>query len=712
MKNYIYIVLLAFSLFQCSPKTGEKVAETPSQVMEQKTEDFRSSPPEPGPAPQLKMGDYTQAELDNGLKIIVVENHKLPRVSFQLFVDTDPIFEGEEAGYVSMAGSLLSTGTETRTKSEIDESIDFIGANLSTSSRGAFGSCLTQHKKTLLDIMSDVILNPAFPEDEFDKLKTQTLSGIASSKNNPDAIASNIRSQVNFGKDHPYGEFPTETTVENISIESCKDYYNTYFKPNISYFVVVGDIKVDEAKSLAQKYFGDWKAAEVSMPNTPMPEAPKETNVVFVDRPGAVQSVINVTYPVDLKVTSDDYVPARVMNNILGGGVFSGYLMQNLREDKAFTYGARSSLSPDRFVGSFRASASVRNEVTDSSVVEFLHEMNRIRTEMVADENLNLVKNSMNGSFARSLERPQTVAQQALSIARYNLPKDFYESYLRKIEAVTKEDVMKAAQKYIRPDAANILIVGNQDDVAEKVKRFDAQNEITFLNAEGQEVVASDEAMPEGLTAEKVMQSYFNALGGEEAMRKVNSALMKYNMNVGPMTLLGTRKINVPNQFVETVEMNGMVAQKQVYNDGKGMAQSPQGERMIEGEELESFKENARLFGELYYDEMGTQIELVGMTEVDGQSAYKIKVTSKSGEEKTFFFDKESGLKIREISSSEGPQGPITITVDYMDYKEVDGLMFPMTTQVSGAMPQPIKMEMSEVQLNVDFDESEFSIEE
>src|SRR6056297_4150205 len=213
MKNYIFLVILAFSLFQCSPKTGEKVSDSSSQIPTDLTEDFRSSAPEPGPAPQLKMGDYTQVQLDNGLKIIVVENHKLPRVSFQLFVDTDPIVEGEEAGFVSMTGDLLSTGTENRTKAEIDESIDFIGANLSTSSRGAFGSCLTQHKRTLLDIMSDVVLNPAFPEDEFDKLKTQTLSGIASSKNNPDAIASNIRSQVNFGKDHPYGEFPTETTV-------------------------------------------------------------------------------------------------------------------------------------------------------------------------------------------------------------------------------------------------------------------------------------------------------------------------------------------------------------------------------------------------------------------------------------------------------------------------------------------------------------------
>jgi predicted Zn-dependent peptidase len=712
MKNYIFLALLAFSLFQCSPKTGEKVSDTSSQIPTQLTEDFRKNAPEAGPAPQLKMGEYTQVELDNGLKIIVVENHKLPRVSFQLFVDTDPILEREESGFVSMTGDLLSTGTKNRTKAEIDESIDFIGASLSTSRRGAFGSCLSQHKRTLLDIMSDVVLNPAFDEEEFEKLRKQMLSGIASSKNNPNAIASNIRSQINFGKSHPYGEFATETTVENISLESCKEYYSTFFKPNVSYFVVVGDIKADEAKTLAEEFFGDWETGDVPKPNNPTPEAPDATNVVFVDRPGAVQSVINVTYPVDLKLTSDDYVAARVMNNILGGGVFSGYLMQNLREDKAFTYGARSSLSPDRLVGSFQAYASVRNEVTDSAIVEFLHEMNRIRSEEVADENLNLVKNSMNGSFARSLERPQTVAQQALSIARFDLPKDFYESYLRKIEAVTKEDVMMAAKKYIRPDGANILIVGNKDDVAEKVKRFDSKGQVTFLNAEGEEVVASDKAMPEGLTAQDVIKSYIEAIGGESTLRDVSSVHMKYDMNVGAMTLSGTRKVNVPNQFLETVEMNGMVAQKQVYNNGKGMAQSPQGKQAVEGDELESFKMNAKFFGELYYDELGYELKLLGMGEVNGKDAYKVKVIPDVGEEKTFFFDVDSGLKLREISTAEGQQGPTTITLDYLDYEEVEGVKVPMTTELSGPMPQPIKMVVKEMKLNVDIDESEFKIEE
>jgi predicted Zn-dependent peptidase len=712
MKHLLFLFILAFSLVQCSPKTGKQVSETSSDIPTDLQEDFRKSSPEPGPAPQLNMGDYAQMELDNGLKIIVVENHKLPRVSFQLFVDTDPVLERDQTGYVSITGDLLSTGTENRTKAEIDEATDFIGARLSTSSRGAFGSCLSQHKETLLEIMSDVVLNPAFDADEFEKLKKQTKSGIASAKNNPDAIASNIRSLINYGKEHPYGEFSTEETVDNISLESCKSYYEQYFKPNASYFVVVGDIEVDEAKSLAEKFFGRWEKGEVPSHEYPMPKAPSENKVVFVDRPGAVQSVLNLTYPVDLKLSSEDYVPARVMNNILGGGVFSGYLMQNLREDKAFTYGARSSLSPNRLVGNFRAYASVRNEVTDSSIVEFLNEFNRIRDEKVADENLELVKNSMNGSFARSLERPQTIAQQALSIARFDLPKDFYESYLKKIEAVTKEDVQRAAQKYIRPDRANILVVGNKDDVAEKLVKFDGDGMITFLNPEGEKVVKSDTKIPEGLTGMDVIQTYIDAIGGEKTLREIETIKMEYDMNVGSMTLLGKRKVRIPNQFLEVVEMNGMVAQKQVYNKGKAMAKSPQGKRQVEGKELENFEMNAKGFGELYYDEMGVKAELSGVEDVEGNEAYKVKVIKENGDETTLFFDIESGLKVREISMVEGQQGPTAITTDYMDYESVNGVKTPMTTQLSGPMPQPIKMEVKEVEYNAEIDDSVFSIEE
>ena len=349
----------------------------------------RSIVPAPGPAPKIQLGDYTQFTLDNGLTVVVVENHKQPRISFSLQLDRSPIFEGENAGYVQIAGNLLRAGTSNRTKEQLDEEIDFIGATLSTSSTGIFASSLTKHREKLLELMTDVLYNPTFPESELEKEKKEMLSGIKSSKDDPNAIAGNIRGAVVFGTDHPYGEIQKEEHVERISIEDCKAYYKKYFVPGIAYLAIVGDITPKEAKKIAKNNFDKWQGAKVGKTEYAFPASPQKSSIALGDKAGAVQSVINVSYPVKLKNGDPDYIPARLMNQILGGG-FGSYLMQNLREDKGFTYGARSSLSASKVAGSFSASASVRTEVTDSAIAEFLVEMHRIRNEAVSPEELQI----------------------------------------------------------------------------------------------------------------------------------------------------------------------------------------------------------------------------------------------------------------------------------------------------------------------------------
>jgi len=268
----------------------------------------RSKRPQPGPAPVINLGNYDSFTLANGLKVFVVENHKLPKVSFNLIVDRDPVNEKDKAGYIDMAGQLLRTGTKTRTKDKIDQEVDFIGASLSTSSTGVFGSSLKKHVTKLLDIMSDVVLNPQFKQEELDKIKKQTLSGLASQKDDPNSIASNVATVLTYGKDHPYGELTTEATVGNITLDDLNGYYSTYFKPNISYLAIVGDIKKDEAKKLVEKYFGKWKKGEVAKNTFATPSQPLLAKVAMVDRAASVQSVINITYPIDLKVGSPDVV--------------------------------------------------------------------------------------------------------------------------------------------------------------------------------------------------------------------------------------------------------------------------------------------------------------------------------------------------------------------------------------------------------------------
>src|SRR5690554_1658862 len=345
----------------------------------------RSKMPEPGPAPKIELGQTKSFTLDNGLKVFVVENHKLPRVAYSLQLNIEGVKEGDKAGTAEIAGNLMKTATKNRTKEEIDFGIDFIGARLSTSAMSVYGTSLVKHQDELLSIMSDVVKNAKFSEEELEKLKKQYKSNIKSQQNEPDAIASNVRRVLLYGKDHPYGEVMTEETIDNITLDDVKAYYTTYYRPNIAYLAVVGDIKFEEAKSLITKYFKDWEKAEVPTTEFPTPEVPENIQVAFVHKPGAVQSVIMTFNTIELLPGSKDVIPASIANMILGGG-FTSKLNLNLREKHAYTYGARSSLSSDKIIGNFYSTAKVRNEVTDSAITQTLLELINMRDGKITEE--------------------------------------------------------------------------------------------------------------------------------------------------------------------------------------------------------------------------------------------------------------------------------------------------------------------------------------
>ncbi len=718
MKNLSILSILALLFFvQCTPKTGEVVKKaedlkvTPKEDLVEATQsaEFRKNVPSPGPAPKIQIGTYESFSLENGLKVIVVENHKIPRVSFSLTVDMGAIQEKEFAGYTDMAGQLLSKGTQSKTKAQIDEEVDFMGASLRTNSRGMFAASLRKHTDNLLKIMSDVLLNPSFPEEEFMKIKKQTLSGLASSKDDPNAIASNVAAVLRYGKDHPYGEIVTEKTVENITIDKCLEYYNNNFKPNISYLIVVGDITVDEAKPLVEQYFGDWANGYVQKKKFDTPKTPEKTSVDFVNKAGAVQSIVSVTYPVDLKPGAEDEIKTRVLNTMLGG-YFASRLNANLREEKAYTYGAGSSLASDEEIGYFAAGASVRNEVTDSSIVQVLYELNKIRDEKADADEMTLVKNYLSGSFARSLENPQTVARFALNTIRYNLPEDYYATYLEKLSAVTAEDVQVMAKKYITPENAYILVVGNKDEVAEKLEAIAPEGKLNFYDNYGEEL-KQNMAVPEGMTAEKVLEDYLSALGGVEKLEGVKDLTRAMSAD------MQGRKINftvyqAENKFANVVAMEGMGEMaRQVYNNGKGLL-SQMGQNVpVDEDQLEGMKEATYPFAELMYNEMGYKLMLNGIENIDGVEAYAISIETPEGDKKTHYFAVETSLKVRELEVKDAGDRSITEISDYSDYKEVDGIMFPYSMTVTGMMPMPLQMNVSEIKVNSGIDESVFAVE-
>lgn len=663
----------------------------------------RSTPPAAGPAPKINIGKYKKFKLPNGLQVFVVEDHKLPKVTYSLHLDLDPIKEGNSAGAIELAGLLMRSGTTTLTKSDIDERIDFIGASLSTHAGGMNARVLKSHTTELLEVMSDVLLNPVYPEEELAKSIRQWETSIQADKNEPSSIAGNILSSLVYGKNDPYGELVTEETLKNITRQKLIEYHSTYFRPNVAYLVIVGDITVKEAKKQAKTYFGAWEKKNVPTHKYDLPATFEQTKVAVGSRVGANQSTILVAHTVPMTIGHPDEIKSSVMNQVLGGGSFNARLFQNLREDKGYTYGAYSSLRSDKRIGSFSASAQVRTSVTDSALTEILYEMKELQKNLVDEQDLELVKNMLMGSFSRSLEDPQTIARFALNIERYNLPKNYYETYLEKVEAVTREDVRNMAQKYLQPNQALIVAVGAVDEMKESMQKFAADGMVKEYDFYGNEVLPAKEII--NITAEEVIANYITAIGGRNAVSKIHNITTKASFNVQGASLEINTYQKAPNKIAVETMMNGNLFSKQLFDGNKGYFVSPMGQQGLEGAELESVKASAILFPELDYAANGFTLKLLGVETLDGVEAYKIAITNALGNSATLYFDTTTHLKISEINSS--AQG--TLISNFNNYQETEGVKFPMSIQQNMG-PQNIEINVTSVEVNQEMEDDLFKL--
>jgi predicted Zn-dependent peptidase len=599
----------------------------------------------------------------------------------------------------------MRNGTINRTKEQLDKEVDFIGATLFTGATNAYASGLSKYSEEIISLMADVALNPSFPQEEFDKLKKQSLTGIESAKDDPNSLSSRLSNSSLYSLDHPYGELETEASINNITIEDCKSFYNENWSPNQAYIVVVGDIKAKKAKKLIKKYFGEWASKEVSTREYEMPAKPSKSVVNIINRNSSVQTVIRLANTIDLQPGSEDIVAVQLMNQILGGGSM-GRLFQNIREDKAYTYGAYSQYDSDELVGSFSANASVRNEVTDSSVVEFIKEFKRLQTEKVSEQELQDAKNNIIGSFGRNLERPQTIASFALNIARYNLPEDYYKTYLQRLGAVSADDIMAASKKYINSDALIITAVGKAADIASKLEQF---GEVKYYDFNGLETGAPSFPVPAGVTAESVISGYINAIGGQDNLAKVKDISIMMSASISGMPMEATAKTlkKRPNLFLTEMNVVGFGTVQKVYFDGKkGESSGMQGSAVLEGDELEEIKNQGAFFGEAEYLSKGYELNLVAINMVEGEEAYTLEV-DKNGEVQTEYYSVKTGLKLREESTTEGPQGEMTVSQDYSDYRAVEGVMLPFKINISQGA-QKIEMITTEAKINSGLKKSDF----
>ncbi len=654
------------------------------------------SQPKPGPAPKINIGKPQTFELPNGLKVLVVENNKLPRVSYNLTIDVAPYAENEKKGVSDLTSSLMGNGTKTMSKDAFNEETDFLGASINFSSSGAFANGLSKYADRILELMADGALNPVFTQEEFDKEKAKLLEGLKSQEKSVPAIARRVENVLAYGKNHPNGEYLSEATINNVTLKDVTLNYTTYFAPQNAYLVVVGDVKFENVKKSIEKLFGPWKKGTAPKVTYPDPKDVQYTQINFVDAPNAVQSEISAVHITKLKMTDKDYFAALLANQILGGD-FNSYLNMNLREAHGWTYGARSSLRGTKYVSNFSASTQVRNAVTDSAVVEILKEIKRIRTEKVSDDVLSNVKAGYVGNFVMQIEKPATVARYALLTKTQGLPADFYENYIKNINAVTADDILRVAKKYFLADNLRIVIVSKGSEVLPGLEKLNIP--IFYFDKYGTKVEKPQEKkVSADVTAKSVLEKYIAAVGGQKAVSEVKTLSYKGSTTIpgAPAPVAYSYKSDAAGKLAVELSMSGMSLMKQVVNGNTGYA-AQQGQKMnLEGEMLEDLKSNAHPFPEL---KMLTQegITLKGIENQDGKDCYAI-VSGKT----TSYYEVSSGLKIAEVSAT--PQGNSTIS--FKDYRDVKGVKVPFNTVMNVGFELDIKME--EVKVNEGVSDADF----
>jgi len=444
---------------------------------------------------KVKLPRAEEASLKNGLQVVLLRSDKVPTFNMQLVVLSGGLSDkADYRGLSSFTASLVREGTTKRSSKDIAEQVDALGATLTANSglssmtSVVSTSGLVENLDQTLELFADVIRNPTFPQAEVDKYKTRTLAQLQFQRSIPQFLAAEQFSKAIYGTSHPASLVaPPAESLKKLTSKDLADFHATYYRPNNAILAIVGDVTMKEILPKLEKAFGDWQKGDVPAMSIPPAPAQSESRIFLIDRPGSVQTVLQLG-TLGIERTSPDYFSVLLADRVLGGGP-SGRLFLNLREDKGYTYGAYSNFGGSKFKGTWISSSEVRTDVTEGAMKEFMYELNRLRNEPVPAEELENAKRAIVGSFALSLEQPGTLLQNIITQKLYNLPADYWDTYPQKVSAITAADVQKAAQKYLDMGHLQVVAVGDAAKAREILAKY---GKVELYDAEGKPVTPSE----------------------------------------------------------------------------------------------------------------------------------------------------------------------------------------------------------------------------
>lgn len=429
----------------------------------------RTRPPEPGPPPALTLPAIQRVTLSNGLTLIHLPKRAVPLVQLTVLVRAGSVHEpAQRAGLASMTAAMLDEGAGTRTALALADAVEFLGASLSTGSdahatRVSLNVPVAQLDPAL-ELLADVVLRPTFDAEELERQRRQRLTAMAQWRDEPRAIASVAYLGALWGPEHPYGRMGLgmPAAVQAFTVQDLRGFHRAHYTPGNAAVIVVGDVGFEEIRAKLEAVFGRWNGESAPAPRVAAGRAAARRAVLLVDKPAAAQSEIRIGQ-IAVDRSTADYFPLLVMNTILGGS-FSSRLNQKLREEKQYTYGARSGFDFGVYGGSFTASAAVQTAVTDSALVEFFRELRGILETAPDDE----VARARNYAALRFPGRFQAVAQTAAELEDlylFDLPTEYFNSYVQHMLAVTPADVRRVARRHLDPQRMTVVVVGDRTKV-------------------------------------------------------------------------------------------------------------------------------------------------------------------------------------------------------------------------------------------------------
>ncbi len=653
--------------------------------------------------------NYSETRLANGLKIFVVEDNEQPTIYLSLLIPGGSSQDGDKPGLANIVANLLTKGAGKRTALDISKTLDGLGASINVSATPDYisitASSLKKHFPQVFEIFTDCLLQPTFPETEFNKLIPNIIAGIKIEKSQPTRLAQALARRVVYGENHPYGKKETEETIKSIKLSDVRDFYKKYFVPDYSSLVIAGDVKNNEIVPVIDKALTKWSKAnpeKIVLPGiNPMP-----LGVYFIERPGSVQSTIIVTTRtvdyLDFEFETLDMAAAYI------GGGFGGRLSKTLRETYSYTYSPYANHTSLKFMNRFFCGADVRNSVTDSALAVIMEQLKLLSTQAPDEQEVNRILKAQVGKYLMNFESSNFIASLIQNADFQGKAMANVKSYPQRMMALSNYDLHRSAERYMNPKNAYIIVVG-APSVKEKLEKF---GKVFVYNLDLEPLTGEKAKMEKvSITPEELIDNYVNAIGGMNAINNIKtlSKTGKASMAVQGrnISIDISENYKAPNKKYQFADF-GMYSQK-LWVDGQNVWTSVQGPPdMLKGTEAKKLIIDAVLFNDIKLPSFGYSLKVLGKQ--GNEILMKAEMKDEESLNRTYYFDEKTFL-INKIESFEvfgKGQPPLPVTIYYRNYSKIDGVLFPDRIESMNPMFN-MEVTYNNFQVNSELDDSAFS---